>query len=152
MGSGNDRGGREGTAGGEQPTDEKDFGPGAVEGLERRADGECGAPGMPCPFVTAQQVLQGKWSILVLHHLSDGPVRFNELRRRMPQLTAATLTSQLRNLEGHGLVRREVFPEVPPRVEYSLTDLGESFKPVLDQIQVWGTHYLECTRDEKDEG
>lgn len=142
-------------AGEEELLRERDFGAGAVLGLERRAGAtgakadavSAGAGGAPCPFVTVQQLLQGKWSILVLHHLSEGPLRFNELRRRLPQLTAATLTSQLRYLEGHGMVRRQIFPEVPPRVEYSLTDLGESFKPVLDQIQAWGTHYLERCRD-----
>jgi DNA-binding HxlR family transcriptional regulator len=150
-------------AGEEELLRERDFGAGAVLGLERRAGATgtgangatgakadaaaAGAGGAPCPFVTVQQLLQGKWSILVLHHLSEGPLRFNELRRRLPQLTAATLTSQLRYLEAHGMVRRRIFPEVPPRVEYSLTDLGESFKPVLDQIQAWGTHYLERRRD-----
>lgn len=136
-----------------EPQGESDFGAGAVLGLERRAGVEADPSGVPCPFVTAQQLLQGKWSILVLHHLADGPLRFNQLRRRLPQLTAATLTSQLRYLEGHGMVRRQIFPEVPPRVEYSLTDLGESFKPVLDQIQAWGARYLERRQSaEADDG
>ncbi|MGI6756003.1 MAG: winged helix-turn-helix transcriptional regulator [Atopobiaceae bacterium] len=120
------------------------FGAGAIRALEQRA-GVAPEENTPvaCPFVTAQQVLQGKWSVLVLHHLADGPLRFNQLRKRLPQLTAATLTNQLRYLEEHGMIKRIAYPEVPPRVEYSLTELGEDFKPVLDQIQVWGTHYLE---------
>ena len=123
-------------------TTSKAFDKGAVQGLEARAGIPNGAEVVPCPFVTAQQVLQGKWSILVLHHLADGPMRFNELRRRMPQLTAATLSNQLRYLEEHGMVARQVFAEVPPRVEYSLTPIGIKFKPGLDQIQIWGMEYM----------
>ena len=94
-----------------------------------------------CPFVTAQWLLQGKWSIVILHHLSEGKLRFGELERRMPELTHSTLSSQLKRLETEGLVRREVFPEVPPRVEYSLTPLGRSLQPVLDSLRDWGTKY-----------
>lgn len=91
-----------------------------------------------CPFVTAQWLLQGKWSIVILHHLSEGKLRFGELERRMPELTHSTLSSQLKRLETEGLVRREVFPEVPPRVEYSLTPLGRSLAPVIDALKAWG--------------
>ena len=94
-----------------------------------------------CPFVTAQWLLQGKWSIVILHHLSEGRLRFGELERRMPELTHSTLSSQLKRLEAEGLVKREVYPEVPPRVEYSLTPLGKSLQPVLDSLRVWGTEY-----------
>lgn len=96
-----------------------------------------------CPFVTAQWLLQGKWSIVILHHLSGGTLRFGELERRMPELTHSTLSSQLKRLEAEGLVRREVFPEVPPRVEYSLTQVGEDFAPVLASIETWGRGYAE---------
>ena len=96
-----------------------------------------------CPFVTAQWLLQGKWSIVILHHLSEGKLRFGELERRMPELTHSTLSSQLKRLETEGLVRREVFPEVPPRVEYSLTQVGEDFVPVLSSIETWGEGYIE---------
>ena len=94
-----------------------------------------------CPFVTAQWLLQGKWSIVILHHLSEGKLRFGELERRMPELTHSTLSSQLKRLETEGLVRREVFPEVPPRVEYTLTELGYSLKPVMDALWKWGENY-----------
>ena len=94
-----------------------------------------------CPFVTAQWLLQGKWSIVILHHLSKG-----KLERRMPELTHSTLSSQLKRLETEGLVRREVFPEVPPRVEYSLTQVGEDFVPVLSSIETWGEGYIEHLR------
>lgn len=95
-----------------------------------------------CPFVTSQKILQGKWAILVLHELSQGTRRFNELERGL-QITHATLSSQLKSLEREGIVRRTVYPEVPPRVEYSLTDIGRKFVPVLESIRAWGTDYID---------
>ena len=88
-----------------------------------------------CPYVTAQQVLRGKWSIVVLHQLEDGPVRFNELQRRLPDMTHATLAKQLRSLEGYGVVVRTEYPQVPPKVEYALSPLGQEFRPVLAQFE-----------------
>lgn len=79
-----------------------------------------------CPFVTAQKLLQGKWAILILHALNEGTKRFNELERDI-QITHATLSSQLKYMEKEGLVHRTVYPEVPPRVEYSLTAMGRRF-------------------------
>ena len=93
-----------------------------------------------CPFVTAQKLLQGKWAILILHALNEGTKRFNELERDI-QITHATLSSQLKYMEKEGLVHRTVYPEVPPRVEYSLTDLGKSLKPILDAMWTWGEGY-----------
>ena len=81
-----------------------------------------------CPFVTAQKLLQGKWAILILHALNEGTKRFNELERDI-QITHATLSSQLKYMEKEGLVHRTVYPEVPPRVEYSLTAMGRRFAP-----------------------
>lgn len=81
-----------------------------------------------CPFVTSQKILQGKWAILVLHELSLGTRRFNELEREL-QITHATLSAQLKYLEREGIVLRTVYPEVPPRVEYSLTDIGKNLPP-----------------------
>lgn len=98
-----------------------------------------------CPYVTSQRLLQGKWAILVLHYLADAPnatLRFNQLQAKMPSITHSTLSSQLKSLERDGLVSRTVFAEVPPRVEYSLTPIGERFRPVLDSIGVWGEEYL----------
>lgn len=95
-----------------------------------------------CPYVTAQRVLQGKWAIVILHHLSEGTLRFSELQERMPDVTHSTLSSQLKQLEQEGLVKREAYPEVPPRVEYSLTEIGREFKPVLDAIGTWGDKYI----------
>ena len=94
-----------------------------------------------CPFATAQRLIQGKWAILILHHLSEGTLRFNELRRKLPKMTHATLSAQLKQLEAEGLVIRTEYPQIPPRVEYSLTELGRSLKPILDAMQLWGETY-----------
>ena len=96
-----------------------------------------------CPFVTAQKIIAGKWAVIILHNLSEGTLRFGELQRLLPDLTQSTLTKQLRSLEEYGLVNRYVFPQVPPKVEYSLTDIGKEFKSVLDSISVWGEKYIE---------
>ena len=101
-----------------------------------------------CPFVTAQKLLQGKWAILILHALNEGTKRFNELERDI-QITHATLSSQLKYMEKEGLVHRTVYPEVPPRVEYSLTAMGRRFAPVLDSIQVWGEEYIEVLKENR---
>lgn len=101
-----------------------------------------------CPFVTAQKLLQGKWAILILHALNEGTKRFNELERDI-QITHATLSSQLKYMEKERLVHRTVYPEVPPRVEYSLTAMGRRFAPVLDSIQVWGEEYIEFLKENR---
>ena len=101
-----------------------------------------------CPFVTAQKLLQGKWAILILHALNEGTKRFNELERDI-QITHATLSPQLKYMEKEGLVHRTVYPEVPPRVEYSLTAMGRRFAPVLDSIQVWGEEYIEFLKENR---
>ena len=96
-----------------------------------------------CPFVTAQKIIAGKWAVVILHNLSSKTLRFGELQRLLPDLTQSTLTKQLRSLEEYGLVSRYVFPQVPPKVEYSLTDIGKEFKIVLDSVSVWGEKYIE---------
>ena len=98
-----------------------------------------------CPFYTTQKLIQGKWAILILHHWSDGPVRFNALQRKMPKMTHATLSNQLKQLEADGLVCRTVYGDIPPKVEYSLTALGERFQPVLDSIRAFGQAYIKAT-------
>lgn len=96
-----------------------------------------------CPYVTVQKVLTGKWSIFILHLLSDGPLRFNELQRRMPEeMTHTTLSRQLKKLEQEGLIIRTEYQQVPPKVEYRLSRIGEAFKKVLDVLQVWGNEYI----------
>lgn len=94
-----------------------------------------------CPYVTSQKIISGKWAILILHELEDGPKRFNELQRSI-DITQATLSSHLKDLEANGLITRTVYPEVPPRVEYALTGIGMKFRPVLAAIEAWGYEYI----------
>ena len=96
-----------------------------------------------CPYVTAQKLLTGKWTLLIMYHLSTQTLRFNELQRMLPDLTQATLTKQLRMLESDGLIIRKVYNQIPPKVEYSLSELGQHFGPVLEALQVWGIEYID---------
>jgi Predicted transcriptional regulators len=100
-----------------------------------------------CPYVTSQKVLTGKWALLILHHLSEGPVRFNELQRRLPALTQATLSRQLHSLEENGLITRTEYPQIPPKVEYGLSEIGRKFEPVLESLQVWGKEYIRYIKE-----
>ena len=95
-----------------------------------------------CPYVTTQKVLQGKWAIVVLYHLSTGTKRFNELERLIPEVTRTVLTRQLRQLEQDKLITRKVFAEVPPHVEYFLSTLGTKFQKVLNEIEIFGLDYI----------
>ena len=95
-----------------------------------------------CPYVTTQKVLQGKWAIVVLYHLSTGTKRFNELERLIPEVPRTVLTRQLRQLEQDKLITRKVFAEVPPHVEYSLSTLGTKFQKVLNEIEIFGLDYI----------
>ncbi|HIZ07651.1 MAG TPA: helix-turn-helix transcriptional regulator [Candidatus Eubacterium avistercoris] len=97
-----------------------------------------------CPYVTAQKVLTGKWSMYIMYLLSNGPVRFNELLRRMPEeMTHTTLSRQLKTLEDEGLIIRTEYQQIPPKVEYSLSEIGEKFKNVLSVLEVWGNEYIQ---------
>ncbi|MDR1733166.1 MAG: helix-turn-helix transcriptional regulator [Synergistaceae bacterium] len=96
-----------------------------------------------CPLSLALEIIGGKWKALVLYHLRKGSRRTGELRRCLPNITQKMLTQVLRELERDNLVRRQVFDTVPPKVEYSLTDLGETVKPVLSAICSWGYVYAE---------
>jgi len=102
-----------------------------------------------CPFVTAQKVLTGKWSLIIIHLLSEKTMRFNELKRTLPNLTQTTLTKQLRMMEDHGLIMRTVYNQIPPKVEYSLSQLGRQFKPVLDELEIWGNQYIDYLKEQK---
>ncbi len=95
-----------------------------------------------CPYATAQSLISGKWAVLILLYLEDGPTRFNELLRKMPKMTHATLSVQLKSLEDYGLVRRVQYETIPPRVEYSLTEIGKQFHPVIAAMETWGKAYI----------
>ncbi|AXQ79167.1 transcriptional regulator [Streptococcus chenjunshii] len=95
-----------------------------------------------CPFATTQKVLTGKWGLVIIYQLSTGTKRFNELQRLIPGITQTILTRHLRQLETDKIIKRQVFAEVPPRVEYSLTDIGKRFQSVLDAIELWGLDYI----------
>jgi len=95
----------------------------------------------PCPVETAVNLVGAKWKILVIYHLMGGVKRFNELRRLLPGVTQRMLTLHLRELERDGLISREVYPVVPPRVEYSLSELGQSLTPILTMLGDWGRAY-----------
>ena len=94
-----------------------------------------------CPVETTLTLIGDKWKVLILRDLMPGTKRFGELRRSVGQVTQKVLTAQLRAMEDSGLVRRTVYAEVPPRVEYSLTELGRSLNPVLDAMKAWGEGY-----------
>lgn len=100
-----------------------------------------------CPYTTAQKVLSGKWSILILYHLGKKTMRFGELQRQLPDLTQSTLTKQLRALEEFGLIERRIYPQVPPKVEYSLSAIGIKFKRVLAELAIWGNEYIETLKE-----
>jgi len=94
-----------------------------------------------CPIEFAMELIAGKWKLLIMWHLRSKTRRFGELQRKIPKVTQKMLTQQLRELERDGLVHREVYPVVPPKVEYSLTPFGKTLKPILSMMVVWG---FEC--------
>ena len=96
-----------------------------------------------CPVATTVQIIGSKWKLLILRNLMQRPWRFNELRKDLEGISQKVLTDSLRSLEADGIVTRTVYPEVPPRVEYSLSELGETIRPILDAMAVWGTNYKE---------
>jgi DNA-binding HxlR family transcriptional regulator len=96
-----------------------------------------------CPVETTLSVINGRWKVLVIHHLLEGVKRFGELHRALDSVSHRTLAQQLRELKTARLVRRKVYRQVPPKVEYSLTPLGESLKPVLLAMHEWGEAYAE---------
>ncbi|MBY0087740.1 helix-turn-helix transcriptional regulator [Brevibacillus sp. M2.1A] len=94
-----------------------------------------------CPVETTLDVIGGKWKGIILYQLLNGTKRFNEFRRLNPGITQFMLTLQLRELERDGIIHREIYKEVPPRVEYSLTDFGRTLEPVIMSMKVWGESY-----------
>ena len=94
-----------------------------------------------CPVETTLTLIGDKWKVLILRDLMPGPKRFGELKKSVGNVSQKVLTAQLRTMEESGLVNRKVYAEVPPRVEYSLTELGKSLKPILDSMRAWGEAY-----------
>lgn len=99
------------------------------------------APLPACPVETTLTLIGDKWKVLILRDLMGGTKRFGELKKSVGNVSQKVLTAQLRAMEQSGLVHREVYAEVPPRVEYSLTELGRSLKPILDSMWAWGEEY-----------
>ena len=95
-----------------------------------------------CPVEATLEMIGGKYKALILWHLSEGKLRFSELRKVIKNATPKMLTQQLRELEAHALIHREVYPVIPPKVEYSLTETGRSLLPILVAMRDWGANYL----------
>lgn len=94
-----------------------------------------------CPVATTVSLIGSKWKLLIIRNLLVRPWRFNELKRDLEGISQKVLTDSLRSMEEDGLITRTVFPEVPPRVEYTLSDLGKTLKPILDSMVEWGNAY-----------
>ena len=94
-----------------------------------------------CPVETALMLISDRWKVLIIRDLLDGTKRFGELKRSVGNVSQKVLTANLRSMEDSGLLTRKVYAEVPPRVEYTLTETGYSLKPILDAMVAWGTEY-----------
>lgn len=99
-----------------------------------------------CPVETTVSLMGDRWKLLIIRDLLGGTKRFGELKRSLTGISQKVLTQHLRSMEEYGLVNRKVYAEVPPRVEYSLTDLGQSLKLVHDAMWQWGEHYQSCMK------
>lgn len=103
--------------------------------------------GMPaCPVATTVQLIGSKWKLLILRNLLVHPWRFNELKRDLEGISQKVLTDSLRSMEEDGLVTRTAYPEMPPRVEYSLSELGESMRPIIKVMETWGKEYKKANQ------
>ena len=102
-----------------------------------------------CPVETALTLMGDRWKVLIVRDLLNGTMRFGELKKSLPGITQKVLTQHLRIMEANGLVNRKVYAEVPPRVEYSLTELGRSLKPIHDAMWKWGEEYKERLGDKQ---
>jgi DNA-binding HxlR family transcriptional regulator len=100
-----------------------------------------------CPVATTVQLIGNKWKLLILRNLLARPWRVNEMLRSIPGISQKVLTDNLRALENDGIITRTVFPEVPPRVEYALSELGDSMRPIIDAMQAWGLNYQQLVRE-----
>ncbi|MFV0351986.1 MAG: winged helix-turn-helix transcriptional regulator [Oscillospiraceae bacterium] len=104
-----------------------------------------------CPVTTAQKVLSGKWTLLVIYLLSQKTMRFNELQKQLGSLTPATLAKQLRTMEENRLIVRTAYNQIPPKVEYTLSEFGKQLAPVLEELGIWGARYIEFLKAEPKE-
>ena len=100
-----------------------------------------------CPVATTVQLIGNKWKLLILRNLLARPWRFNEMRRSIPGISQKVLADNLRALEADGIITRTVFPEVPPRVEYALSELGDSMRPIIQAMEAWGLNYQQRVRE-----
>ncbi len=96
-----------------------------------------------CPVATTVALIGSKWKLLIMRNLMARPWRFNELKRDLNGISQKVLTDSLRSMEADGIITRTVYPEVPPRVEYALSELGESMWPIIQSMEAWGTEYKE---------
>jgi len=94
-----------------------------------------------CPVATTVQLIGNKWKLLIIRNLLNRPWRFNELKRDLDGISQKVLTDSLRSMEEDGIITRTVYPEVPPRVEYALSELGETMRPILSSMEQWGANY-----------
>jgi len=98
-----------------------------------------------CPVATTVQIIGNKWKLLIIRNLRSRAWRFNELKKDLEGISQKVLTDSLRSMEEDGIITRTVYPEVPPRVEYALSELGETMRPILDSMEQWGKKYKEYT-------
>lgn len=96
-----------------------------------------------CPVATTVQMIGSKWKLLIMRNLLARPWRFNELKKDLEGISQKVLTDSLRSMEDDGIITRTVYPEVPPRVEYALSELGESMRPIINSMEAWGISYKE---------
>ena len=94
-----------------------------------------------CPVATTIQLIGSKWKLLILRNLSQRPWRFNELKKSLEGISQKVLTDSLRSMETDGIITRTIYPDVPPRVEYALNDLGQSMRPIIMAMEEWGINY-----------
>ena len=100
-----------------------------------------------CPVATTVALVGTKWKLLILRNLQNRPWRFNELQKNLEGISQKVLTDSLRQMEADGIITRTVFPEVPPHVEYALSEIGESMRPVLDSMSEWGNKYKQIIKE-----
>ena len=100
-----------------------------------------------CPVATTVQLIGSKWKLLILRDLLTGTKRFGQLKKSLPDISQKVLTESLKSMVDDGIVERVAYPEVPPRVEYSLSEIGESLRPIIDIMGQWGTYYKETLQE-----